>query len=291
MVNESLDPGGVPSRQCNNCFQERRYTGVLKSVGGDYGFIACSETYAMFKRDVYVSKQVLEVAFRKATVTSGVDVSFLLCLNFDGQPNAKAVILQNPDEHAATDVFNGVIKYISTEKGFGFIECPEAFDLYGSDVHADLEALEGCVLGQSVNFVIRLGQVGGRPQAQNVIAAGPKPSVMPTNFKGVALKLLADCWDQGVLLFGEGDFSFAAAADKLHPTCRLDTTVYLAEEQWSERFPEHGDRITALKEHGHKVRFSVDAMQESCVGFRVVFFNFPHLSVTEVDAGHNVPSR
>lgn len=287
---------------CTSCRAGRRFEGVLKSVGSDYGFIDCVDTQRRFHRDVWVSRPVLDAAFQKGIATSGVRVDFQISLNHDGHPNAKAMRLLKSDDDASEDLtFHGSIKYISEEKGYGFIECAEALELYGGDVHADLQALHLCSLGQQVSLQVRLGQIGGRPQAVNVTPEGPPP-VLPTaaSFAGEASRLLRSSWEQGeapretlswlapardrrVLLLGDGDLTFAAACAELHKECCLDATVYLEASQWHERFeePNDGQRITALQERSHRVRFGVDATTESCAGCSAVYFNFPNVSVTE----------
>lgn len=155
--------------KCSSCKAARQYTGMLKSLGGGYGFISCSSTAARYGRDVYVTKQVLNAAFRGGVATSGVPVSFVLCLNHSGQPNARFVTLLDSKDDSLDLLgddteFEGVVKFLSEEKGFGFVECPDIFMRFGGDAHADFGDLQGCGLGQKVVFSIRLGQVGGRPQ-------------------------------------------------------------------------------------------------------------------------------
>jgi len=266
---------------CAHCNSDRTYMGLLKSLGLDYGFIDCAETIALYQRDVYISRHVLVNAFRRKAPTSGVSVSFQVFLNDDGHPNAKSLKILNVKDLTAAEQFFGHVKYLSDDKGFGFVECTKAFDLYHSDVHVSLEELDGCCLGQDVTFSVRLGQVGGRPQAYNVVAAGPVPSVMPTSITGMACKALRPCWQERVLLFGEGDLSFASSVASIHSGCHLDATVFLNDDQWAERFPEDQHRILALRERGHEVRFNVDATTESCASCAAVFFNFPHVSASE----------
>lgn len=296
---------------CVECGALRRFKGILKSCGSDYGFIDCKETFKRFKRDVWIGRPVMNAAFGKAIVTSGAQVSFKISINSDGNPNAKEMeIIKFVDgsEDGEARTFHGHVKYISVEKGYGFIECPEANELYNSDVHVDLLTLEGCCLGQKVSFQVRLGAIGGRPQGVNVSPEGPPPEVMPTTHKGEAAQLLRHTWEPSdldvlnktmssmepgpkgwldssgsrrVLLLGEGDLTFAEACAKLHPGSCLDATVYLEAAQWHERFPRDAARIAFLQERGHRVRFGVDAMTESCAGCCAAYFNFPSISVTE----------
>eukprot|EP00440_Ansanella_granifera_P021553 gb/GFBE01023394.1/.p1 GENE.gb/GFBE01023394.1/~~gb/GFBE01023394.1/.p1 ORF type:complete len:645 (+),score=36.21 gb/GFBE01023394.1/:1-1935(+) len=278
---------------CDACEADRRYIGVLKSIGVEYGFISCLETKRLYGRDVYVSKQVLDAAFRKGTVSSGVSLSFLLCFNDGGQPNARGIWPMDCQRNALEDKeFHGVIKYISEERGYGFVECQGAADYFGSDVHASLELLKGYSLGQQVVFFIRLGQIRGRPQVRKLSAVGPPPDVLPSSCVGTAATVLRGCWQQRVLLLGEGDLSFASGAAVLHPDCHLDATVYVDERQWHDRFPEYRNRASSLTNAGHDVRFGVDATQEPLMNCSAVFFNFPCVSVREPGArrGSRSPS-
>ncbi|CAJ1434543.1 unnamed protein product [Effrenium voratum] len=269
---------------CSFCDTARRFKGVLKSIGGDYSFISCPETVAAYGRDVYVSKAVLGSAFRRGgSATSGLPVSFSICLNDAKQPNARHVY---PLERGAAEdeAFHGTVKYMSEEKGYGFIECQETMDCFGSDVHADLEHLRQCSLGQPVVFRIRLGAIGGRPQVRQLSVAGPAPEALPgKSAQGFAAELTEQHWAQALLL-GEGDFSFAAAAAVRHSNANLVATTVMKEDIWRERFPEHGVVLESLRACGHSVRFEVDAREVDCSGYRLVVFNFPAVSAQEADA-------
>eukprot|EP00434_Breviolum_minutum_P005141 symbB.v1.2.004533.t1/scaffold256.1/size249868/4 len=217
---------GTEMSSCSSCQAPRRFKGVLKSVGSDYGFISCAETAQAYGRDVYVNKAILEAAFRRGGgASSGVSVSFLVSLNDTGQPNARQLIVLETPEDEERDL-QGTVKYLSLEKGYGFIECQEIWDSYGADVHADYEYLRSCSLGQPVKFRIRLGQIGGRPQVKQLSIAGPPPSELPATSASVAANVVSGAWRR-VLLLGEGDFSFASAAAILHQDCDLDATTVL----------------------------------------------------------------
>ncbi|CAE7587994.1 SIS8 [Symbiodinium sp. CCMP2456] len=268
---------------CSSCSISRRLNGVVKSIGVDYGFISCPQTASAFGRDVYVSKQVLEAAFRKGRgASSGMSVSFIVWLNESGQPNASKVVpVEGGSVHEDTE-FQGTVKYMSKEKGYGFIECKETFDLFSCDVYADLPVLNDCSLGQPVKFGIRLGQIGGRPQVRNLSTAGPPPEHLPATCSSLAQEVLSTAWAGPVLLLGEGDFTFAAAAATIHTESKLDATVVLEEDLWQERFPNHHKVVDALKELGHSIRFGVDAKQVDCANYSMIVFNFPAVSAQEV---------
>eukprot|EP00439_Symbiodinium_sp_Y106_P039685 s4759_g4.t2 len=267
---------------CSSCSIPRRLNGVVKSIGGDYGFISCPQTASAFGRDVYVSKQVLDAAFRKGRgASSGVSVSFIVWLNESGQPNASKVVPVDGGSVHEDIEFHGIVKYMSKEKGYGFIECKETFDLFSSDVYADLPVLNDCSLGQPVKFGIRLGQIGGRPQVRNLSTAGPPPEHLPATCSSLAKEVLSTAWAGPVLLLGEGDFTFAAAAATIHTESKLDATVVLEEDLWQERFPNHHKVVDALRELGHSIRFGVDAKQVDCANYSMIVFNFPAVSAQE----------
>ena len=102
----------------------------------------------------------------------------------------------------------------------------EIWDTYGGDVHVDYEQLKTSSLGQAVQFKIRLGQIGGRPQGREIRLAGPAPTVLPATSPSAAADVVAPAWRR-VLLLGEGDFSFASAAAIKHldQDVRLDATT------------------------------------------------------------------
>ncbi|CAE7744426.1 VAP [Symbiodinium pilosum] len=170
---------------------------------------------------------------------------------------------------------------MSEEKGYGFIECQETFELFSSDVHADLPLLHECSLGQPVKFRIRLGQIGGRPQVRKLSVAGPPPDHLPATCPSLGKHVLSWAWRAKALLLGEGDFTFAAAAATIHTESKLDATVVLQEDQWKERFPNHHEVLELLGELGHTVRFGVDAKQADCANYSMVIFNFPAISAQE----------
>ncbi|CAK9027472.1 V-type proton ATPase 16 kDa proteolipid subunit [Durusdinium trenchii] len=213
---------------CSSCQAPRRFTGVLKSIGGDYAFVACTETAAAYGRDVYVSKAILHHAFcRGGAATSGISVSFMIALNDAGQPNVRHLLPLNRGTGMEDHDFEGTVKYLSEEKGFGFVECQEIMDMYGGDAHADYSFLKSCSLGQPVTFLIRLGQIGGRPQVTKLSISGPPPAMLPATSESVAAEVVADAWQGRVLLLGEGDFTFASAAAVLHQDSAIDATTVL----------------------------------------------------------------
>eukprot|EP00930_Biecheleria_cincta_P098225 TRINITY_DN898_c0_g4_i1.p1 TRINITY_DN898_c0_g4~~TRINITY_DN898_c0_g4_i1.p1 ORF type:complete len:812 (+),score=112.26 TRINITY_DN898_c0_g4_i1:146-2437(+) len=271
--------------ECSSCKKDRRYVGILKSVGGDYGFISCPATVARFGRDVYVSRQVLDAGFPNGNDNSGVKVTFVVGSNQDGQPNARSVWPVHDQDSSADYEYWGTIKYISQSKGYGFIECKEIQDQFGGDAYVEISLLYNFSLGQPVRFVIRLGQIGGRPQVRLLYAAGPAPLYLPASDEcvGAAEEVLGVAWLpwNDILLFGEGDMSFATAAMQVHPKCHLRATVFLDSAQWHQRFPDLRESLDELTNQGNIVEFNIDATKHSCENHCAVFFNFPCVSVEE----------
>jgi len=63
----------------------------------------------------------------------------------------------------------GVIKGLNPDKGFGFIECPEIKEVFGSDVFLHMKQANGVETGESVSFAIMLNK-DNRPQAYDVMS-------------------------------------------------------------------------------------------------------------------------
>jgi len=62
---------------------------------------------------------------------------------------------------------SGQIKSFSEMNGFGFISCPELFEIFGGDVFVHRNQLAGHGVGESVNFAVTLNK-DGKPQAYDV---------------------------------------------------------------------------------------------------------------------------
>lgn len=83
----------------------------------------------------------------------------------------------------------GTVKFFVPQKGYGFIECPETFQRYHSDVyvHKDLVqrgSLDGCFAGDHIRFAVCLS-ARGQPQASHVQRYKDGPWVAPSRlFQG-----------------------------------------------------------------------------------------------------------
>lgn len=67
----------------------------------------------------------------------------------------------------------GVIKSFFPDKQFGFIACPELYELYGRDVFLSSVQLGVFGIGSNVSFLVTLGK-DGQPQAQDLQEAEPQ---------------------------------------------------------------------------------------------------------------------
>merc|ERR1739847_260151 len=81
--------------------------------------------------------------------------------------------------------YRGKIRFFNEAKGFGFIECPEAFAAYKRDVFLHKADFQGFTVGQDVTFKVDLNKEG-MPQAREVKAGipGSTPTVDTKGGKG-----------------------------------------------------------------------------------------------------------
>lgn len=79
---KSLEEEASPSQSCS-----KRYTGCLKSMGDEYGFIDSEEARKEFGRDVFLAKGQLPAAQWDASLV----VEFAIALNSKGMPQARNV--------------------------------------------------------------------------------------------------------------------------------------------------------------------------------------------------------
>jgi len=69
---------------------------------------------------------------------------------------------------AATGRFQGRIKSFNVQKGFGFIECPEAHQVYGRDVFLHKAQIGGFQIGSQVSFAVEMNKQT-MPQARDLL--------------------------------------------------------------------------------------------------------------------------
>jgi len=182
----------------------RLFYGSIKTfnVEKGWGMIACQESQAMYGKDMFVLKTSLEGGH----ANPGDEVQFTIGFGQKGpqaenvQPagaaqaaagmqQARSSQRSSPPTRtlAGTDgqVYSGVIKSYSAEKGWGFIACGETSQLYGKDMFLQRSALEGHApnQGEEVSFSVKNGLKG--PEATNVsfnmsFGDGMVAAVIPT---------------------------------------------------------------------------------------------------------------
>jgi len=68
----------------------------------------------------------------------------------------------------ATGRFTGRIKSFNVQKGFGFIECPEAHHIYGRDVFLHKAQISNFQIGSQVSFAVEMNKTN-MPQARDLV--------------------------------------------------------------------------------------------------------------------------
>mmetsp|Transcript_44417 Transcript_44417/g.96547 ORF Transcript_44417/g.96547 Transcript_44417/m.96547 type:complete len:740 (+) Transcript_44417:198-2417(+) len=150
-----------------------RYEGTIKHIDTNkgFGFIRCVEAYELYGCDVYVNRKNLNGFARGDKVTFALSISKKgtpqgLDLSHGGQSEVRSNSGQDGDDDD-TLVHKGFVKLIDLDKGFGFIRCPEVYELYGSDIFLADKQLKGLTVGTAVSFSVRVNK-RGQPQAVDV---------------------------------------------------------------------------------------------------------------------------
>lgn len=135
------------------------YTGIVKSVSDrGYAFVECPEAAPVSgDRDIHLHSNEVQYA----GLQPGMQVFFILGQNDQQKLTGKVVPVNG--------IFNGTIKYFDPEKGFGFIECPEAFRLFDTDVfiHQNEIDVSEAKLGAQITFGLKLNDKN-QPQALRI---------------------------------------------------------------------------------------------------------------------------
>mmetsp|Transcript_66809 Transcript_66809/g.179899 ORF Transcript_66809/g.179899 Transcript_66809/m.179899 type:complete len:450 (-) Transcript_66809:38-1387(-) len=137
------------------------FTGIVTRAGGKFGFIACPEVKVLYNEDVFCPGGQLQ------GINVGDSVEFELFMSPQGKPQATNVrqaggLLQE-EEGLGRNV--GTIKAMRDK--FAFIDCPEVKASHGMDVFCPAAAVQGCSVGDVVEFGLVFNSKG-QPQAQNV---------------------------------------------------------------------------------------------------------------------------
>merc|ERR1719272_2055455 len=80
----------------------------------------------------------------------------------------------NTVAQGANSRFTGWVKSVNTEKGFGFISCPQTYAQYQRDVFVRSQDLHGLEQGQMVTFTCEKNKQG-MPQARDVTQSSGQP--------------------------------------------------------------------------------------------------------------------
>mmetsp|Transcript_8954 Transcript_8954/g.23310 ORF Transcript_8954/g.23310 Transcript_8954/m.23310 type:complete len:868 (+) Transcript_8954:224-2827(+) len=174
--------------------QNKRYMGVVKRFDPkkSFGFISCSETRDIYGRDVFLHKNdmprlevgdtvTFEVWLNEKKMPQARTVKKVVDPNqpgpHDGNPLRLDIGLMTQDElHGAFSAFSASLKEhvgrlvkFDDAKGFGFIDCPELFAVYGRQVFAHTQQVResSASVGDMVTFSVELNDKG-YPQARKM---------------------------------------------------------------------------------------------------------------------------
>eukprot|EP00928_Gymnodinium_smaydae_P079566 TRINITY_DN63466_c0_g1_i1.p1 TRINITY_DN63466_c0_g1~~TRINITY_DN63466_c0_g1_i1.p1 ORF type:complete len:354 (+),score=83.79 TRINITY_DN63466_c0_g1_i1:134-1195(+) len=160
------------------------YAGIVKSwnpVKG-WGHIVCEQTQALFGKDMFFMKsQVIG-----DVVLKGAQVTFAVSHGLKGPEAANVTMVRSRDASGAAlaldaaalkmsskKVYYGAVKNYAEEKGWGFVECQNTFDIYGKDMFFLRSALGGnsAQQGDSVQFQVTTGAKGPEATALRVLTS------------------------------------------------------------------------------------------------------------------------
>jgi len=182
-------PVGGTKRPCPSGGEGQRYTGTIKSfvLEKGFGFIECPELFQVYGRDTWLHNAQLQ-GFQL-----GDTVEFEMALNKQGNPQALALTLPTAmgggkkakgkgaggkavgqpmqSQLGEGQRFAGTIKSFCADKGFGFIECSELFEVYGRDTWLHHAQKQHFQKGEAVEFTMALSKEGN-PQAVDLAPHG-----------------------------------------------------------------------------------------------------------------------
>lgn len=73
-----------------------------------------------------------------------------------------------PGPGTATGRFQGLVKSYNVQKGFGFIDCPEAHQIYGRDVFLHKAQIANFQIGSQLTFAVEMNK-NNMPQARDLL--------------------------------------------------------------------------------------------------------------------------
>mmetsp|Transcript_31026 Transcript_31026/g.56394 ORF Transcript_31026/g.56394 Transcript_31026/m.56394 type:complete len:408 (+) Transcript_31026:95-1318(+) len=139
-------------------------TGTLKSFNQDtgYGFFHCQS----FSQDVFLCRKSLPPGCRPQC---GRVAKFEVIYDEQHRPQARNVMWQAADEvNPLPARYHGRLK--SLGKDYAFVECKEAYEMYGRDVYIGKGQLpdDTCEVSQAITFELILSNKG-QPQGKNIM--------------------------------------------------------------------------------------------------------------------------
>eukprot|EP00441_Pelagodinium_beii_P039150 CAMPEP_0197626708 /NCGR_PEP_ID=MMETSP1338-20131121/5547_1 /TAXON_ID=43686 ORGANISM="Pelagodinium beii, Strain RCC1491" /NCGR_SAMPLE_ID=MMETSP1338 /ASSEMBLY_ACC=CAM_ASM_000754 /LENGTH=419 /DNA_ID=CAMNT_0043197263 /DNA_START=42 /DNA_END=1299 /DNA_ORIENTATION=- len=145
------------------------YHGTVKQINFEKGWghiTSNALTKILGKSDIFVLKTSIEAC---PGLDGGKPVSFKIT---QGNKGPHATDIQIVDSMSANQMFHGTVKSFNAEKGWGFIDSPDAKQSFGSDVFLHKKALNGQDVspGDSISFSVDL--TGGRASANAVTVNG-----------------------------------------------------------------------------------------------------------------------
>jgi 25S rRNA (uracil2634-N3)-methyltransferase len=276
-----------------------RYSGTIKSInrGNGFGFITCQEIFAVYHRDVFIHKNQAEGYSVGDSVTFSIDV-------VEGKPQARDVVAgpqqeQQPAKRAhlsPAEVYQGKIKSMNLEKGFGFISCDDTKKIYGSDVFLHKNQLGICLKGLYVRFCVEL--IDNKPQARDVVLSDDRNiSLVHDPLQDIALKVVDPNIHLRILSVGSGDASLSKAlVQQTQRQHYLVTTFYDDESSTVSKYPEAQKNISYLRLLQQPVCFKVDATNlildpPDSPKFDLIIFYFPHTGIPNVVEAESILSN
>merc|ERR1719210_691712 len=137
--------------------------------------------------------------------------------------------MNRPDEEKR--IYQGAIKFFDRDKGYGFIRCQQATEMFGQDVFMHHTQFNDLLIGDHVQFRIQMN-ARGKPQAHDLRAGDP---LMRSIMKAVELHGAdGDDGDVPLQLAGAGSADAAISNETECQHVALDHYPYLGTVKFIE---------------------------------------------------------
>lgn len=156
-----------------------------------FGHIDCDEAKKLFGKDIFLLKSYLN----GQQVAMGDQVSFSVEQDPKGLKASNIMVLSSGQRAQPQNdqVLMGIVKSFDFEKGYGFIDCPETLQVFGTDVFLLKSTLQGQQVnpGDQVQFTFD-NRLGKGPVARDVTLlsggalATPQGSAQPVSTNALA---------------------------------------------------------------------------------------------------------